>query len=131
MFAWLPSSGRVLSAKTSSLHVTVRGVEVHRRQDRLAVCWLSIGQPVFSSYSTHGAEVSSVCVCKAHAHSVSYTDCDDNVAVRGPQAQPLVHTFCPNKAFLRAGRHKEGFWALYRSGDAASCCPEDGGSSPR
>ena len=62
MFAWLSSSGRVLSAKTSSLHVTVQGVEVHRRLDRLAVCWHSIGQPVFASYSTHGMEVRSVCV---------------------------------------------------------------------
>ena len=41
-----------------------------------------------------------------------------------------MHTFSPDKAFLRAGRHKKGFWALYRSGCAASCCPEDGGSSP-
>ena len=58
-----PFSGRVLSAKTSSLHVTVLRVEVHRRLDRLAVRWLSIGQPVVSSYSTLGEGVSSVCVC--------------------------------------------------------------------
>ena len=64
-------------------------------------------------------------------HSISYTDCDDNVVVRGPEAQPSVHTFSQDKAFLRAGRHNESFWALYRSGDAAGCCPEDGGSSPR
>ena len=25
---------------------------------------------------------------------------------------------------------KEGFWASHRSGDAAGCCPEDGGSNP-
>ena len=56
-------SGRVLSAKTSSLHVTILGIEVHRRLDRLAVRWLSIGQPVMSSYSTLREGVSGVCVC--------------------------------------------------------------------
>ena len=54
-------SSRVLSAITSSLHVTILGFEVYRRLDRLAVCWLSIGQPVMSSHSTlRGGQV---CVC--------------------------------------------------------------------
>ena len=39
------------------------GVEVHWRLDRLAVHWLSIGQPVMSSDSTHREGVSGVCVC--------------------------------------------------------------------
>ena len=56
-------SGRVLSAITSSLHVTILGFEVYRRLDRLAVRWLSIGQPVMSSHSTLREEVSGVCVC--------------------------------------------------------------------
>ena len=49
-----------------------------------------------------------MCVCKAHAHSFSYTDCDDKVAVRGPQAQPLVHNFCPNNSD-RGGGHVSSF----------------------
>ena len=55
-------SGRVLSAITSSLHVTILGFEVYRRLDRLAVCWLSIGQPVMSSHSTLGGGQVRVCV---------------------------------------------------------------------
>ena len=56
-------SGRVLSAITSSLHVTILRFEVYRRLDRLAVRWLSIGQPIMSSHSTLREEVSGVCVC--------------------------------------------------------------------
>ena len=67
----------------------------------------------------------------AHSHLFGYTICGDNVAVRGPQAQPLVHTICSNKAFLRAGVHNAAFWAMYRSGNAAGRCPEDEGSIPR
>ena len=48
----------------------------------------------------------------------------------GAGGQPLMRTFSPDKAFLRSRRHKAGFWAVYRSGCAAGCCPEDGGSSP-
>ena len=39
-------------------------------------------------------------------------------------------TLRPDEAFLGVGRRKEGFWASYRSGDAAGCCPEDRGSNP-
>ena len=52
------------------------------------------------------------------------------MVLRGPGAHPLMCKFSPDNAFLRSGRHKAGFWAVYRSGCAAGCCPEDGGSSP-
>ena len=40
------------------------------------------------------------------------------------------NTLRPDKAFLGAWGRKEGFSASHRSGDAAGCCPEDGGSKP-
>ena len=62
MFAMLPFYLAVFfSAITSSLHVTILGFEVYRRLDRLAVRWLSIGQPVMSSHGTLREEVSGVC----------------------------------------------------------------------
>ena len=64
-----------------------------------------------------------VCVCWAHSHSFDYTNCGDNVAVRGPQAQPPLHTTRSVKAFLRAKVHNVVFWAMYRSGNAACRCP--------
>ena len=51
--------------------LTYWGVEVHRRLDRLAVRWLSIGQPVMSSVSTHrerGASRRSRYQNKAHQY---------------------------------------------------------------
>ena len=53
------------------------------------------------------------------------------MAVRGPQAQPPLHTIRSVKAFLRAKVHNVVFWAMYRSGNAACRCPEDVSSSPR
>ena len=64
------SSGRVLSAKTSSLHVTLLGVEVHGQLDRLAVCWHSISQPVVAFYSARGGKVRSLCVCEAQLFQI-------------------------------------------------------------
>ena len=124
-------SGRVLSAITSSLRVTILGFEVYRRLDRLAVRWLSIGQPVMSSHSTLREEVSGVCVCVRLTLIHLITQTGDNVAVRGPQAQPPLHTIYSVKAFLREKVHNVAFWAMYRSGNAACRCPKDASSSPR
>ena len=72
-----------------------------------------------------------MCVCWAHSHSFDNTDCGVNVAVRGPQAQPLLHTIRSVKAFLREKVYSVVFWTMYHSGKAACRCPEDVSSSPR
>ena len=73
-----------------------------------------------------------MCVCVLGSFSfIDNTDCGVYVAVRGPQAQPPLHTIRSVKAFLREKVHNVVFWAMYRSGNAACRCPEDVSSSPR
>ena len=72
-----------------------------------------------------------VCVCVRLTLIHLTTQTGDNVAVRGPQAQPPLHTIHSVKAFLREKVHNVAFWAMYRSGNAACRCPEDASSSPR
>ena len=72
-----------------------------------------------------------MCVCVRLTLIHLTTQTGDNVAVRGPQAQPPLYTIHSVKAFLREKVHNVAFWAMYRSGNAACRCPEDASSSPR